>query len=235
MGKLLILPIRQTVVIEGLPDLTIDLRPGAELPPVPPGSPPPGPPPPPQPIPPPIVIPPTPAPPGSQGFTVNDISAFLPRKPENDPSPPQDYKDSLTFHWEGADVLTARTDQEVQNAMVGIAIQHIAKQWAPGVYGGGIMYHEVIAPSGNTMNMRDYTDVLWHCGANEGNLHSRAILVYCSLATPPTANQLLAINKRRNDFEVNAGHPLPAYPHSFWSPTQCPGDTIRMLLGYGGS
>src|SRR5206468_4469340 len=92
--------------------------------------------PPPAPIPP-INIPPTPAPPGTSGFTVTDISGFLPRQPENDPTPSTFLHDSLTFHWEGSDPLTARTDEEVQNAMVGIAIQHIARQWAPGVYGFG--------------------------------------------------------------------------------------------------
>ena len=224
MGKLLILPIRQTVTIEGLPDLTLTLEPGNVMPPQPP----------------PIVVPPPPIPqppppvqpPGSGDFRVVEIGQYLPWAPENNPVPATWPKSSLTFHWEGADVLAATEDGAVQNALVGIAIQHIAKQWAPGVYGNGVMYHECITPLGNSLIMRDYTDVVWHCGDERGNLSSRAILVYCSKATPPTGAQLLAIGKRIADFSQSAGHAIPAYPHSKWSPTECPGDKIRSILGY---
>jgi hypothetical protein len=232
VGKLLILPMKKTVETIDLPDMTLTLVPGATLPPDTPPvviTPTPVTPP----VVPPIVVPHPVAPPvGGFNPAVIVIKDELPWDHRNDPTPVSHAKDSLTFHWEGSDPLSAQTDEEVRRAITGIAISHIAKQWAPGVYGNGIMYHEVIAPSGTSFVVRDYLECPWHCGDPDGNNTSRAILVYCSAATAPTDNQFLAIRKRVADFAQSMGHAIPVFPHSKWTATQCPGDAIRSVIGW---
>lgn len=174
---------------------------------------------------------PTPTPSPTPGnFTVTDISSLLPRAPQNDDYRGQHLKHSITFHWEGPDAVPMMDDGQTVEWLKGIAQGHINKDWGNGQGGGGIMYHEVIAQSGNVFITRNDLDILWHAGNDAANLESHAILVVCSAQTPMTQKQIEGVIKRHQDFATVAGGVIPAYPHSAWSATQCPGDNLRSLI-----
>lgn len=218
MGKLLLLPMRKTVDTIDLPDMTITLSAGiADVVPVPPIV-----------VTPPITtVPPVDPPPpdtGSNNFAVVDIRSRLPWARENTDSRGTHLKHSLTVHWEGPDVIPLMSNEETTRYLIGVAIGHIARDWGGGQRGSGIMYHECIAQSGDSLILRDYTEIAWHAGDDAANLDSRAILVMCSKTTPPTPAQLRAVIKRWNDF----GRP-PIWPHNHWSPTECPGSQLTEL------
>lgn len=219
MGKLLLLPFRKTVDLINLPDMTLTLVPGiVDVPTAPP----------------PVIVPPvTPVPPvvppppdtGSNNFAVIDVSSRLPRAPENDDVRGQHTKGSLTIHWEGPDPIPLMNNETTVQYLTGVAIHHIARDWGNGQRGSGIMYHECIAQSGDSLILRGPNDILWHSGNDEANLDSRAILVMCSRVTPPTPAQLRAVIKRW----IDNGR-AKTYPHSHWSATECPGDQLRGLV-----
>lgn len=169
---------------------------------------------------------PTPGPviPSLPSFNIHDIVGMLPRDNANVPVPATHLKSSITFHWEGGDPIPQMNVDETVAYLQDVARQHIARDWGGGQRGAYVMYHEAIGQNGESYIMHDYTDVVWHSGNNEGNLSSRAILVVCSLATPPTDAQIQAIRKRTVDFAA------PVHAHSDWSATQCPGDTIRSVV-----
>lgn len=155
---------------------------------------------------------------------VVDIIGQLPTAPQNTPSPAEAKKNSVTVHWVGDSVQAGLTDDDMLSQITTIANEHINKDWGGGFGGSGIMYHEVIAPSGTVFMTRAYDDVLWHCGDYTGNLYSRAILVFCAADTPANEVQLFRLLQRKWDFK------LPMHPHSFWSATQCPGDQLRAYI-----
>lgn len=155
---------------------------------------------------------------------VVDIIGTLPRNMGNVPSPATAEKTSITFHWEGPSIPNYVPDWQMPDVIRGIALFHIGKDWGGGFGGSGIMYHEVISPDGTVFLTRDYQDHLWHCGNPEGNLHSRAILVYCAKDRPATEVQLFRVTQRIIDFGV------PKHVHSEWSATDCPGDQLRNYL-----
>lgn len=210
---------RKTVDTIDLPDMTLTLVPGAvDVPTAPPIG-----------VPPVITpVPPIPPPPpdtGSNNFAVVDVSSRMPRAPENDDYRGQHTKGSLTLHWEGPDEIPLMDNEHTVQYLVGVAINHIARDWGNGQRGGGIMYHECIAQSGDTLVLRGPNDILWHAGSDEANLDSRAILVMCSKATPPTPAQLRAVVTR---WIQNARPKF--WPHRHWSPTECPGDQLTAIL-----
>lgn len=220
-GLVILLPLRVRPTEADFPDLTITM-PELSLPPFPTEqggttAPPP---------PPPTTTPP----PTTQGFPVIDIVDQLPRVPANDDWRGSHAKDKITFHWEGSDAIASMSDAQTVEWIKGIAQQHINKDWGNGNFGGGIMYHEVIAQSGTSFNTRFGLDILWHAGNDEANLTSRAILVVCSAATPMTEAQVNAVIARQQAFAQQAGGTIPTYPHSAWSATACPGDQIRSLI-----
>ncbi len=167
--------------------------------------------------------------PGPAGPTVVDIRAELPFDAANLPWPVISVKSSVTVHWPGGE-FDVETDDDARNLIYAFAEEHIAKDWSaeiPGVQGGaGLMYAEVIAPSGTVFITRDPDAVLWHSNTSEGNATSRPILVICGAeeAHLATAAQLRALRTRI------VTHALPAFPHSHWTQTQCPGDRLRALL-----
>lgn len=118
------------------------------------------------------------------------------------------------------------SDAEAQILIRADAQYHINKDWGGGSYGGGLMYAIVIAPSGSVYQTRDLDAVLWHCGDAGGNQSSTPILVLCGPNSPPTDAQLDSLD------EVLLGQTV--YPHSYWSPTACPGNELRLWLEYGG-
>lgn len=191
---------------------------------------------------PPIIVPPsgvpippvTPPPPPVVGgqFQVIDIRNRLPFNPANVDSRPPRYKKSLTFHWEGPDEIPMGDNETTIQRLIGVAASHIARDWGNGQRGSGIMYHECIAPSGDSFTMRDSSENLWHSNVDQQNLDSLAILVWCSQVNPPTLAQLNAIDKRRKDWNAAAGIALPVFPHSHWTNTACPGDTVRWKIGW---
>lgn len=212
-GKLIILPLRTSASFPGIPDEVIYLPevplPGQDISPTPIPSPSP------TPVP---VVPPIPT------YGLHDIIGMLPKNAANIPAPATHLKSSLTFHWEGADPIAPMGVDATVAFLRVVAQQHIDRDWGNGQRGAYIMYHEAIGQNGDSYIMHDYTDVVWHSGNNEGNLSSRAILVIASAATPPTAAQLGAMGKRAADFKA------PVFSHLDWSPTQCPGDVIRMRV-----
>jgi hypothetical protein len=215
----LLLPMRKTVDTIDLPDMTLTLTPGIiDVPTAPPPV-----------ITPPITpVPPVTAPPpdtGSNQFAVINIHDRLPWAPENNDYRGTAPKHSLTIHWEGPDAIPLMDNEHTIQYLIGVAIGHIARDWGGGQRGGGIMYHECIAQSGDSLIMRDYTEIAWHAGLDAANLDSRAILVMCSSATGPTPAQLRAVIKRWIDF----GKPA-IWPHRHWSATACPGDQLTALV-----
>jgi hypothetical protein len=170
----------------------------------------------------------TPAGPAAPGlFQVIDIRAELPFDAANLPWPITSDKTSTTVHWPGGE-FDVETDDDARNLIHAFAQEHIRKDWAsevPGVQGGaGLMYAEVIAPSGTVFITRDPDANLWHSNDPVGNTTSRPILVLCGAdaAHAPTAAQLRSLRARILG--------LPTYPHSKWLNTQCPGAALRSFL-----
>ena len=165
-----------------------------------------------------------------------DLRPWLPRAPENDPSPSHHPKSGYTVHYEGAEVARDMSDAEAQLLIQANAIFHIHKDWrskdeiaadpSHPVNGGGLMYAIAIAPSGSTYQTRDLDAILWHSDAANGNRNTTPVLVLCGPNTPPTTAQYRSLD------EILLGQ--TAYPHSYWSPTECPGDALRYWLEYGG-
>ena len=154
-----------------------------------------------------------------------DLRPWLPREPENDPTPSHFPKSGMTIHYQGVDVARDMSDAEAQVLIESDALFHIRKEWAPGVYGGGLMYAIVIAPSGTTYQTRDLDAVLWHAGDAQGNSDTTPVLVLAGPNTPPTPAQYRSLGS------VLMGQ--TTYPHSYWSATSCPGDALRQWLEYG--
>ena len=162
-------------------------------------------------------------------ISIVDLRGALPRVTGNDPYPLQQEKTSLTVHYQGVDVDLTLPDDRASLLIKSDALGHIRRDWGNGQGGGGVMYHEMIAPSGTVFITRDPDDYLWHCGSDFGNRHSRAIQVMCGPATPPTPAQLTALEARI------VAHGLPVKGHRDWSPTQCPGQEVYVFLqGRGG-
>ena len=163
-------------------------------------------------------------------FEVIDIRAELPFDAANLPWPITSSKESITVHWPGGD-FDVVTDDDARNLIHAFAEEHIAKDWAseiPGVQGGaGIMYAEVIAPSGTVFLTRDPDAVLWHSNTSEGNATSRPILIITRTDQPPTDAQLRSLRARI----VAAG--LPAHPHAYWTQTACPGGWLTSFVEGG--
>jgi hypothetical protein len=188
---------------------------------------------PPDPTAPPIFVPgptpPAPAPP-TTGFIVHDIIGMLPTEPQNSIGVAP--KNSLTVHWEGGAAIPNLGVNETVVFLQAIAAFHIRKNWAASgvVNGDGIMYHECIGQNGDIYLMRPDGAILYHANNHAINVSSRAILVLCSAQTAPTARQLTSLRQRvatiRGHWNANA----PVYPHSRWSATECPGDTIRATI-----
>ena len=155
-----------------------------------------------------------------------DIRSWLPRAPQNDPSPSHHPKKSMTVHYQGTDVARDMSDAEAQLLIQSDAQYHINKDWGNGAHGGGLMYAIVIAPSGSVYQTRDLDAVLWHAGDPGANRDSTPVLVLCGPNTPPTMAQLRSLE------QVLLGQTV--YPHSYWSSTSCPGDELRQWLEYGG-
>lgn len=158
-----------------------------------------------------------------------DLRPWLPRQPEYDPTPSRAPKTGYTVHYEGGDVSREMSDAEAQLLILSNAIFHINKDWNEEVegaqHGGGIMYAIVIAPSGTVYQTRDLDEILWHSGSFLGNQDTTPVMVLAGPNTPPTKAQYRSLR------EVLM-HQI-AYPHSYWSATQCPGDAIRYWMEYG--
>ena len=152
---------------------------------------------------------------------VIDLRGELPTEPDNAPNPSRAPKDSFTVHYQGADVARDLTDEEAISLVWIDAYEHIRRDWSAeaGQQGGsGVMYVSMIAPSGTLLICRDEDEVLWHCGDPEGNRSSAPVQVICGPNTPPTPAQLATLG------QVLATRPtFTAFPHKWWSPTQCPG------------
>ncbi len=212
MGRKIILPLRIHVELEELPATDVEL-PAVNVPayvtprPTAPGS-----------------QPPASVPPVASSLYLVDLAGRLPTAPENAPVPATALKSSLTVHWLGGDFSRTASDDEARARLEAIARDHIARDWGNGQGGSGIMYHEAIAPSGTVFVLRDYTEVVWHAGSEDGNLHSRAVLVLCGPSTPATPAQLSALRRRFQDFGVRV------YGHREWSATQCPGDQLMEVV-----
>lgn len=212
MGRKIILPLRVTVEIPETPGTG-----PIELPPI--EFPLPG-------VPAPTPTSPAPAPgPIAETVKIVDIRGQLPRRLERDPSPATAPKTSLTVHWLGDSGPPFGSDEDMRQYLFQIAFQHLEKDWGGGSRGGGIMYHEAIAPSGTVFLTRNDPDVLWHAGAHEGNLSSRAILVMCSVQVQPNDTQIRVLRRRHRDF----GH-IWWGGHYVWSPTACPGPRLKEVV-----
>lgn len=214
-GKLIILPLRVSATFPGIPDEIVTLPevplPGEVITPIV------------QPIPSPSPAPGTGVP-ISSAFAIHDVIGMLPRDMANVPFPATHLKESLTFHWEGADKIPAMDVDATVEYLKTLAQGHINRDWGGGQHGAYIMYHEVIGQNGDSYICHDYEDVVWHCGNEYGNQTSRAILVLCSQATPPTQAQIMAIRKRTSDFKA------PVKGHRDWSATECPGAVVYQTV-----
>lgn len=167
---------------------------------------------------------PAPQPPPGGPMKVVDLRSQLPLAWQYLPQPATAAKISNTVHWTGGhDTVT--TDEEAIVAIKRWHQEHINKDWSSEVgiqHGAGIMYLEVIAPSGTVFITRDPNAVTWHCSSAVGNAHSRAILVICDADALPTAAQLASLEERLTFDEV--------YPHRYWVGTQCPGPQLLAYL-----
>lgn len=175
-----------------------------------------------------IPVTPTPSlPPPTTGgsMKVIDMRSQLPLATQFIPSPSHAFKTSNTVHWTGGHD-TIVTDEQAIAAIKRWHQQHINTDWnkeAPGQQGGaGLMYVEVIAPSGTVLITRDPDAVTWHCSDAHGNAHSRPILVICDQDEPPTNQQLASLDSRITFPEFQ--------PHSFWVGTQCPGPECKAFI-----
>lgn len=160
---------------------------------------------------------------------VIDVRAQLPRAPEHDAG--EEPKTSTTVHWTGM-VMPAQLDDAAALEFVkDFAQGHIDRDWNDAIAGvqrgSGLMYHEVIYPSGTVAITRDPLAVLWHAGDAVGNRFSYAVLL---LTGPrwkddregaPTAEQLrsLAIRLHERGGLVRGNRE--------WSSTLCPGDLVQ--------
>lgn len=170
---------------------------------------------------------PLPPPPTGGAMKVIDLRPFLPLATQNIPSPSHVAKNSNTVHWTGGhDTVT--TDEQAVAAIKRWHQEHINKNWAASGYqgGAGLMYVEVLAPSGTVYLTRDPDAHTWHCSNDYGNKTSRAILVICDQDDLPTQAQFNSLEQRLTFPEV--------FPHQFWISTQCPGPQVLAHLATRG-
>lgn len=163
-----------------------------------------------------------------------DVRDQLPRRFDNDPQPIAGWKKTfIVVHYQGQDVLRDLDDFLALKLIEADAWSHITRDWSPeipGVQGGGgIMYHELIAPSGTVFLVRSGDEWLWHCGDDEGNKRGYAIQVMCGPNTPPTPAQLAALEWRLSTKCIELATD-DIRGHKDLSQTSCPGEATYQYV-----
>lgn len=140
-------------------------------------------------------------------------------------------KTTTTGHWPGIPIDPELDDVAAIELIERLAQGHIDRDWSAifGQQGGaGLMYHEVLAPSGTLFVTRDPDAIVWHAEAERmlmagnPNTTSHALLVlYSSGLTPAQRTALAAILPAR---------PRPTYGNSEWMGTACPGPELLALI-----
>lgn len=143
----------------------------------------------------------------------------------------------FTLHYNGPHVKGfGNPDQEWEQIRFD-AKYHIGKNWSnvPGIIvrGDGIMYHGYTDSAGRHYQLRDYGDVLYHCGSAEGNTKSISWHVPIGDQQRCTLKQEFALNEL---FDYFAGlwyiDPVNFKGHKDWKPTLCPGNAYVILTSW---
>lgn len=157
-----------------------------------------------------------------------DLRGELQRNPAGGPKRRRnmDSVRGLVVHFNGPDV-----GPDDRQHIINVAAYHCTKNFArpgdPPAIGDGIMYHVGVADDGQVYLLRDFEDVLWHCGNTEWNERSLSVYVPIGINQRATDLQRAALTRVVDGWRryTQDGREL-VKGHQELSPTNCPGSLM---------